>query len=87
MSPPTSSALDLLYTARYSLLALFFGTLLLQQWLSYRRLSHFKGPVWASLTSLWLAGSVSRRRAHLDLYDVYLQYGPTQITPLSYLQC
>lgn len=56
----------------FVLLAVYF---LFQQWQSYRRLSQFKGPLWAGLTSLWLARSVSRRQAHLDLYEVYLQYG------------
>jgi hypothetical protein len=84
MSATSSSALDFVYAASYPVLALFFGILLFQQLQSYRRLSNFNGPFWAGLTSLWVARSVSRRRAHLDLYDVYLQYGspPTAPYPL-----
>lgn len=81
MSPSISSAFDLIYTAGYPLFAVFFGAVLVQQWLSYRRLSDFKGPFWASWTSLWLVGIVNRRKTHLELYETYLQYGSPRTYP------
>jgi hypothetical protein len=75
MAAKLSSALPVLSDGKYPLLGLFVVYVLFQQWQSYRRLSQFKGPFWAGLTSLWLARSVSRRRAHLDLYEVHQQYG------------
>ena len=75
MAIEVSAVLAILSDAKYLTLVLFIVYVLWQQWQSYRRLSQFKGPLWAGITNLWLARSVSRKRAHLDLYEAYLQYG------------
>lgn len=71
----SSPVFSVLSDVKYPVVVLFVLFVLFQQWRSYRRLSQFKGPFWAGITSLWMARSVSRRRAHLDLYETYLQYG------------
>jgi len=75
MATDVSSVLSILYDAKYFALVPLVVYVLWQQWQSHRRLSQFKGPFWAGITNLWLARSVSRKRAHLDLYEAYLQYG------------
>lgn len=75
MAAEFSSVLAVLSDAKYPVLVIFVIYFVFQQWQSYQRLSSFPGPFWAGLTNLWLARSVSRRRAHQDLYEVYLQYG------------
>lgn len=69
------TASHVLYAVRYQILALLVGLIAWQQWLSYHRLSQFKGPFWYSVTNLWLANSILHRRAHLDLYKVYQTHG------------
>lgn len=81
MAGELSPALSALSDAKYALLVLIVGFFLLQQWQSYRRLAQFKGPYWAGITNLWLARSVSRRRAHLDLFETFLQYGSSPQSP------
>jgi hypothetical protein len=77
----TSTAiLELIYSTRYQILALLVGSVIWQQWASYRRLSQFKGPFWASLTNLWMANSVVNRKQHLDLFEVSKKYGLISIT-------
>jgi hypothetical protein len=80
----TVSIIDFLYAARY-LLGLLFGTILWKQWSSYRRLSQFKGPFWASITNLWMADMVSRKRQHMDLFEVHQRYGPSPLSCLVVL--
>ena len=81
MAAEFSSVLAVLSDVKYPVLVIFVVYFVFQQWQSYRRLSSFPGPFWASLTNLWLARSVSRRRAHQDLYEVYLQYGALSVSP------
>lgn len=72
---PLPSVLELLWATRYQCLTLLVGLLLFQQWISWRRLSQFRGPFWASFTNLWMANSIAQRRAHLDLFEVSQEYG------------
>jgi hypothetical protein len=48
---------------------------LIQSYTSYRRLAHVPGPWLAAWSSLWLVGTVWRKRAHIEFYDVAKQYG------------
>jgi hypothetical protein len=83
MAGELSPALSVISDTKYPLLVLVVGFFALQQWQSYRRLAQFKGPFWAGITNLWLARSVSRRRAHLDLFETFLQYGSSPRIPGS----
>jgi hypothetical protein len=75
---------DFLFTVRYVLLALLVSVLSGLQLASYRRLSNFRGPFWASVSNLWMLKSVYLRKAHLDLYHAYQKYGLIrQLTPLA----
>lgn len=69
------AVIELLYSARYLVGLLVAANFIWQQWVSYRRLSQFKGPFWASLTNFWMVNSVLNRRQHLDLFDVSNEYG------------
>ena len=70
------SMLDVLFNFKYLLLISFLlGVVVLVEWISYNRLSNFKGPFWASVTNLWMAKSVYYRNAHLDLFHAYQEYG------------
>jgi hypothetical protein len=48
---------------------------IVQSYTSYRRLAHIPGPGLAGWSSLWLVGTVWRKRAHIEFYDVAKQYG------------
>ena len=63
------------YEVRYHVLGLLVSYILYLQWASYRRLAQFRGPFWASLTNLWMAQSISKRKSHLDLFEVSEKYG------------
>jgi hypothetical protein len=43
---------------------------------TYRRLRHFKGPFWASISKLWLFKRDLGGRAHLDMEEMCKIYGP-----------
>jgi CDP-diglyceride synthetase len=68
------STLTLLFTARY-LLAIFLTIIVSLRWITYRRLSNFKGPFWAGITNLWLARLVYLRKPHADLFHASQKYG------------
>ncbi|KAH8654015.1 pisatin demethylase [Tricladium varicosporioides] len=70
-----SSLFDLLYAARYHILLLVGGWISWQQWTSYQRLTHFKGPTLAAFSSLWMASAVGSKKMYLKLYDISLRYG------------
>lgn len=53
----------------------FAGWYLLQTFRSWYRLRHFKGPVFATLSRLWLARHVAGGRMHLDFQEVNQKYG------------
>jgi len=57
------------------LVATVLGIVIFQQYMSWRRLSQFRGPFWASVTNLWMANSIAHRRPHLDLFEVSQKYG------------
>jgi hypothetical protein len=68
--------LEVLYTFRYYCVAfVLFAYLAVANYLSYRRLSHIKGPWFAAWSNLWLVGVVWRRKINLELYEVYKTYG------------
>jgi hypothetical protein len=51
------------------------GWYLLQTFRSWYRLRHFKGPLFATLSRLWLARHVAGGRMHLDFQEVNQKYG------------
>lgn len=53
-----------------TLVSLCIVSLAVQKYLTYRRLSHFKGPFWAAWTELWLARVTWLSRIHTELRDV-----------------
>lgn len=44
-------------------------------WRQYSRLSHFKGPLLASLSKWWLIKTVGNGRAYLDFWEINKKYG------------
>jgi hypothetical protein len=70
-----SLALNFLYSVLYEAVLLFLAIIVWQEWVSYRRLSHVKGPFWAQFTSLWISGAVATKRQHLELFEVSQKYG------------
>jgi len=70
-----SSVLNFLYGVRYEAVLLFLAAIAWQEWASYRRLSHVKGPFWAQFTSLWISGAVATKRQHLEVFEVSQKYG------------
>jgi hypothetical protein len=48
---------------------------LFQTFRSWYRLRHFKGPLLASLSRLWLARHVAGGRMHLDFQEINEKYG------------
>ncbi|KAF7538220.1 hypothetical protein G7Z17_g12677 [Cylindrodendrum hubeiense] len=44
-------------------------------WRQYTRLSHFKGPLLASLSKWWLIKTVGNGRAYLDFWEINKKYG------------
>jgi hypothetical protein len=71
----TAWLLELLYGARYLIAPSFVFYLLAKHYLSYRRLSHIKGPWLAAWSNLWLVGAIWRQRSHLEVYEVSKKYG------------
>lgn len=45
------------------------------QYFVYQRLAQFKGPLWASLTELWLAKVTWESRIHTELREINDRYG------------
>jgi hypothetical protein len=71
-----SQAFEILYSFRYYCVAIILiAYLAVTSYLSYRRLSHIKGPWFAAWSNLWLVGVVWRRKINLELYEVYKTYG------------
>jgi hypothetical protein len=74
-----SSVTKLLHDARLAIpLLLFLTWHLVRFYLSYRRLSHIRGPWLAGWSSLWLVGAVWRKQSHLEFYEVAKKYGQSQ---------
>jgi len=71
----TAWILELLYSSRYLIASSFVFYFFAQQYLSYQRLSHIKGPWLAAWSNLWLAGAIWRQRSHLEVYEVSKKYG------------
>ncbi|KAF4637192.1 hypothetical protein G7Y89_g902 [Cudoniella acicularis] len=69
------SFIEYLYTARYQILLLVVGPIIWQQWRSYRRLSHFKGPSFAAFSNLWMSSAIATNKQYLELYRVCQKYG------------
>ena len=77
----SSQLIELLYSSRYYCIAfLLFAYFAITNYLSYRRLSHIKGPWFAAWSNLWLVGVVWRRKINLELYEVYKTYGSHKYT-------
>jgi hypothetical protein len=51
------------------------GLYLFQTFRSWYRLRHFKGPLLASLSRVWLVRAVTAGRLHLDFQAVNQKYG------------
>jgi hypothetical protein len=58
------------------LILIFVGGLLLLQALrSWYRLRHFKGPLFAAFSRIWLVRRLRGGRLHLDFQEVNQKYG------------
>jgi hypothetical protein len=57
------------------ILVFIVGVYLAQTFRSWYRLRHFKGPLIATLSRIWLVRTVSKGRLHLDFYEVNQKYG------------
>ena len=70
-----NSVATYLYAFRYEILLLavtYYGWL---EWISYRRLRHFKGPVLAKFSNLFMANIIGTKKANLRTYAVTEKYG------------
>ena len=63
------------------ILVCFTGLYILQTFRTWYRLRHFKGPIFASLSRLWLARHVAGGRMHLDFQEVNEKYGMLMFVP------
>jgi hypothetical protein len=70
-----SQVFRLLYSLRYQFFGLILFVFIGNQYISYRRLSHIKGPRLAAWSSLWLIGVAWRRKMCFEFFDVYKSYG------------
>jgi hypothetical protein len=55
--------------------AIFAGWVIQQKFRAWYRLRHFKGPLIASLTRLWLARKVAGGDMHTELHEINEKYG------------
>lgn len=54
---------------------IFIAIYSIQRYVTYQRLSHFKGPRWAAWTELWLAKVTWTSQVHTVMREVNDRYG------------
>ena len=62
-------------TLSSSLAAALLAIYLVHTWYEWRKLSHVPGPMWASLTKLWMVRQSLRRRQPFALKEAHARYG------------
>jgi len=71
----------------YSITLGFVIALVVNRFLVYRRLRHFKGPWLASFSKLWMMKCTLAGTMHLEVADVCAQYGKAYSNASESLLC
>jgi hypothetical protein len=59
----------------YVISVLFFVSFIVRHIISYRRLQAFRGPIWASITQLWLFQKTAKGIVNTEMRKVTEKYG------------